>query len=171
MKRLFIIFIGLVFIINLEIKPINAEISNSQNSRSELAINSFHIGDYFNMGKLSNVFGMLKVPARMDSNSSSSRREITLFFNDTNIAAYKNDFLYMIFIQTDKDIKNNILSTPRGIHVGSSLNEVLSMYGEKKIEDGNLFYFYPNRGSISFSIKENKVISIMILGMDHAGDD
>lgn len=132
------------------------------NDASELAINGIGIGNYFDMNKLTSVFGDLLCPAVQELNDDTQEMEIKLFFKDKNTIYFEENKIHSLLISSERGINNNLLCTPRNIHVGSSLDEVWAAYGKKNIKNDIIFYHFPKCGSILFQLKNDRVITIFI---------
>lgn len=132
------------------------------NDASELAINGIGIGNYFDMNKLSSVFGDLLGPIDQELDDDSQELEFKLYFKNKITVNFENAKIHSLLIGSERGINNILLCTPRNIHVGSSLDEVWAAYGKKNAKDNYIFYDFPKCGGILFQLKNNRVIGIFI---------
>lgn len=161
--KLLIFFFGVLILNVLSPKITQAGFVEVGNAASELTINSIGLGNYFDMNKLSSVFGDLLGPARQELNDDTQKMEIKLFFKRNNAISFEENKIHSLLIESERGANNILLSTPRNIHVGSSLDEVWSAYGRKKVRNDLVSYYFPKYGSILFYLKNNRVSMIFII--------
>lgn len=84
--------------------------------------------------------------------------DITTDYYDGLTVAYEYDQELMIYKVLSLQLDESILTTSRGITVGSTLNEVQLKYGiGRKVDENKVSY-----GTITFEFKENKVTKIIV---------